>query len=66
MTRRSGPEYVKNASISKPLKSRGKAPRPKYVDCQSFMFCLPMSAPYAPRNSEQQVLDQYGKNGVSR
>jgi hypothetical protein len=33
---------MKKASISIPLKSRGNAPRPSYVDRQSFMFYLPM------------------------
>ena len=57
MTRRSDFEYAKKASISKPLKSRGNAPRPRYVDSQSFMFCR-WAPQYAHRISGQQVLDQ--------
>jgi hypothetical protein len=61
MTRRSDSEYAKKASISKPLKSRGNAPRPRYVDSQSFMFCR-WAPQYAHRISGQQVLDQpWGK-----
>ena len=59
--RRSDSEYAKKASISKPLKSRGNAPRPRYVDSQSFMFCR-WAPQYAHRISGQQVLDQpWGK-----
>jgi len=61
MTRRSDSEYAKKASISKALKSRGNAPRPRYVDSQSFMFCR-WAPQYAHRISGQQVLDQpWGK-----
>ena len=41
MTLRSGSEYVKKASISKPLKSHGNVPRPRYVDCPAVHVLPP-------------------------
>jgi hypothetical protein len=46
-----GGEVEKNASISKPLESRGNASRPRYVDRQSFMLCLLMCATIRPSES---------------
>src|SRR5450631_279845 len=56
---------VKNASISKPLSSRGNCLSPRNVACQWFIASLPGMDTIAPKNDEQQRIVLVTKNRSS-